>query len=819
MLPHPARPQVPEQHSEHGVYHALMSDQRPPDERPTESIPLRDDRGDLPTVPPPASVPPRGSGENPGDSIGPYRLLDVIGEGGFGVVWLAERREPMVQRVAVKIIKPGMDSRSVIARFEQERQALAVMDHPNIARVLDGGVTPSGRPYFVMELVEGEPVTAFADRRKFTLRQRLELFIPVCEAVQHAHHKGLIHRDIKPSNVLVTEIGGRPVLKVIDFGIAKAIADKGWVNTAHTQSGHVIGTPEYMSPEQIAGEIDVDTRADVYSLGVLLYELLTGELPFDSREFRKAALAEIQRIIREVTPPKPSTRLMQLAGERTTTIAESRSASRERLTSELRRELDWIPLMALRKERERRYPSPQALADDVQRYLDGRPLRAAPESRAYLARKFVRRNRVQVFAAAAVLVALVAGLWVSLWQRGEAIAAQEAEAKQRVEAERQAEEARQQAQIAKAVTAFVSEDLLLAATPDDLGISVSMRDVLDNAAEKVSTRFGREPLAQAAIRRSIGTAYARLGMVPQAGEQLTESYRIFEESLGDSRAETEGAGLDLVEVLWRLDRFEQARDLAERIWAERRQRLDEKHPDTLYAMNIVAGANKYSGNVARSFELYTRCYELRGAVLGADHPDTINTLHNLALCHLRRGQLAQSQGDLEEAYAEFDRGIDCVWGAYTSRLAALGPDSRDTLLSASELASLMRRRGLIEQAEPLYIDTLARMTRVLGERNWRTLELQANLAIMEMNMERWESAESHLSQVVPGYRHARGLLHPDTLTLARYWGETLVRLGRVREAEDVMCASIEAALGSAGSDQTLARVRADAKAVIPAESR
>ncbi|MFO0836094.1 MAG: serine/threonine-protein kinase [Phycisphaerales bacterium] len=293
----------------------------------------------LPPSPPHPPHPRVPFGEKPGDSIGPYKLLEIIGEGGFGTVWLAERREPMVQRVALKIIKPGMDSRAVIARFEQERQALAVMDHPNVAKVFDGGLTPTGRPYFVMELVKGEPITDFADQHRLTIKQRLELFIPVCDAVQHAHHKGLIHRDLKPGNVLVAEIEGKPVPKVIDFGVAKAVASEGWTNTAHTQSGMIIGTPEYMSPEQVAGEIDVDTRTDVYSLGVLLYQMLTGELPFDSRVLRKAAFEEIQRIIREVTPPKPSTRLAQLAGERTTTIAQARSTSIDRMAGELRREL------------------------------------------------------------------------------------------------------------------------------------------------------------------------------------------------------------------------------------------------------------------------------------------------------------------------------------------------------------------------------------------------------------------------------------------------------------------------------------------------
>ncbi|MBS0188574.1 MAG: serine/threonine protein kinase, partial [Planctomycetes bacterium] len=379
-----------------------------------------------------------------GEQIGPYTLLELIGEGGFGTVWLAERREPMVQRVAIKIIKPGMDSKAVVTRFEQERQALAVMDHPNVAKVFDGGVTDRGLPYFVMEYVAGKPITNFCDEHRCTIRQRLELFASVCDAVQHAHMKGIIHRDLKPSNLLAEMVDGKPLVMVIDFGIAKAIVQDASV-AQFTSEGVAIGTTEYMSPEQAGGRLDVDTRTDVYALGVVLYELLVGRLPFDPATLHQLGFDEVRRIIREEDPPRPSTRLSAIGVEGSALALSRRHHSPAALIRELRRELEWIPLKAMRKERDRRYESAAALAEDVRRYLDGRALQAAPESRMYLARKLVSRNKPQVIAAAAVFVALGAGLAVSLWQRGEAIAARDAEAKERALAEQQSARADERA--------------------------------------------------------------------------------------------------------------------------------------------------------------------------------------------------------------------------------------------------------------------------------------------------------------------------------------------------------------------------------------
>ncbi len=349
-----------------------------------------------------------------GESIGPYHLLQQLGEGGFGTVWMAEQEQPVRRRVALKIIKPGMDSREVIARFEQERQALALMDHPNISRVIDAGATDAGRPYFVMELVRGTPVTRFADEQHLNLEERIALFITVCQAVQHAHQKGVIHRDLKPSNILVAVTDGQPVPKVIDFGVAKAIHGRIGEHTVYTHFQQIIGTPLYMSPEQAGmNPQDVDTRSDIYSLGVLLYELITGRTPIDADKLSRSGLEEVRRLVREVDPLRPSTRIQKLADDELSSIARLRRIDPAKLAGEVRGELDWMVMKCLEKDRSRRYETANGLALDLQRFLRDEPVSASPPSRTYRFRKAVRRHRAAFTAAAAVLVALTAAAIVS----------------------------------------------------------------------------------------------------------------------------------------------------------------------------------------------------------------------------------------------------------------------------------------------------------------------------------------------------------------------------------------------------------------------
>src|SRR5579883_10455 len=379
--------------------------------------------------------------EEPGTLIGPYRLLQLLGEGGMGAVYVAEQEKPVKRRVALKVIKPGMDSARVLARFASERQALALMDHTNIAKVLDAGSTDTGRPYFVMELIKGVPITRYCDELHLPLRERLELFVPVCQAIQHAHQKGIIHRDIKPSNVLICIQDGEPVPKVIDFGLAKALHQRLAERTMYTEIGAVMGTLEYMSPEQAElSALDIDTRADIYALGVLLYELLTGSTPLDRKRLKQASLAEAMRLIREEEPVKPSTRLTQSKNV-LANLASQRRTEPGRLMKEVRGELDWIVMKCLEKDRTRRYESANGLARDVERYLHDEPVEACPPSTGYRLRKFARKNRQLLATAMAFVLLLVLGTLFSVFQAWRARAAEQQAIEKEAQASRERDEA------------------------------------------------------------------------------------------------------------------------------------------------------------------------------------------------------------------------------------------------------------------------------------------------------------------------------------------------------------------------------------------
>lgn len=736
----------------------------------------------------------------PDQRIGHYRIVRKLGEGGFGVVYLAEQLEPVQRRVALKIIKLGMDTREVVARFEQERQALAMMDHPCIAKVLDAGATETGRPYFVMEYVAGEPITSYCDRHQLSTRDRLELFVPVCRAVQHAHSKGIIHRDIKPSNVLVSEREvepGQPPVpepKVIDFGVAKALSARLVEKTLFTEHGQIIGTPEYMSPEQAeTGVVDIDTRSDVYSLGVLLYELLTGLLPFDGHALRAAGYAEIQRIIREVEPPRPSTRLTQ-AGDSAVFIARQRHTEVDTLARDLRRELEWIPLMAMRKDRAQRYATASELAEDVEHYLSGEPLRAGPESKVYRLRKFVRRNRKSVAAAAVISLALVTATVVSAYFAWRESIARKNESKARL-----AES--QQREVAETVNDFFVIDMLSSPDPENDGPDVMVVTILDRAAAKMQQRFAAQPAVEARLQRTLGEAYLRIGRPKQAQPHLDRAKALVAHLLpSDPEAESR-IDLALAEALWRQSPTPESIRAVETLVT--RLKADKGAGDalTLEATNELGGAYKASGQLDQAQAIYAEVADGRARTLGPENLDTLITRYNLVLVEVLRGEQLAAAGNREGANTLWEAALAQMLLVQRDTLAALTGSHWQSIAVGSEVAALLNRLGRVDQAGSAYDQLLPEMRRTFGDDHWRTLQAMANYGILCFNSQQFEKCLTLMGEALPGYRRIRGPAFPDTIAVANYLAgayESLSRFDesialRIRTYDDMVAANREQA--------------------------
>jgi serine/threonine protein kinase len=665
--------------------------------------------------------------------IGPYKLLDKLGEGGMGTVWVAEQTEPVRRRVALKVIKVGMDSQEILQRFEAERQALALMKHRNIATVLDAGTSETGLPYFVMELVEGVPITQFCDDRKSSIPERLKLFVAVCHAIQHAHQKGVLHRDIKPANVLVSMEEDEPVPKVIDFGVAKALHKRLIERPMYTELGQLVGTLEYMSPEQADITWDIDTRADVYALGVLLYVLLSGSTPLDAETLRSVPLSETLRLIREVDPEKPSERLTH-AGQSLSGLSASRNSDPARLTRELRGELDWIVMKALEKDRTRRYEAASALARDVERYLQHEPVEACPPTRRYRLGKFLRRHRLEAATAAAGLGLLVAAAAVSTWQ---AVRATRAE------------------KTAAAVSEFLQDDLLgqadlanQSAEGPGRDPDVTVRTLLDRAAQTIEGKFRGQPLTEAAIRLTIGKAYWALGRYPEGQRQLERSVELYAAELGADHPVTLGGKSRLAYLYGAQGRYDRAEALSEEVVRAQTARLGADHRDTLTSKNNLAQAYRAQKKYGQAEPLYLDVVRADTATLGADHAETLRAKTNLAALYRN-----QARYDLAEPlYAEVVR-VETL---------KIGADHPDTLVGKNGLAAVYMGEGRYEEAEALSREVVEARTAKLGADHPDTLTTKNNLALIYQAQKRYDLAEPLFSEVVEASRRKLGAAHPDT---------------------------------------------------------
>jgi serine/threonine protein kinase len=747
------------------------------------------------------AVPPR-IAEKPGDRIDRYKLLEKIGEGGCGVVYMAEQEEPVRRRVALKVIKLGMDTEAVIARFEAERQALAMMDHPNIAKVLDAGATdsprpaaghplpsdgkgaagegsahlPAGRPYFVMELVRGTKITEFCDHNNLNTAQRLDLFMQVCRAIQHAHQKGIIHRDIKPSNILVTLHDGVPVPKVIDFGIAKATQGRLTDKTVFTAFQQFIGTPAYMSPEQAEmSGLDIDTRSDIYSLGVLLYELLTGKTPFDSQELMEAGLDGMRRTICEQEPQRPSAKLSTMVAGMLTTTANRRQTEPPKLLHAVRGDLDWIVMKALEKDRARRYETANGLATDLQRHLENEPIVARPPSNLYRFQKMVRRNKLPFVAAVAVSFSLLIGLGVSTRMYLQERAARRDQVRSRQQA--QANEAKARVNESKArteaaksqqVAAFLEEVLNgLGTTMVSDSDRTMMRKMLDQTAEKVGFAFTNQPEVEAELRNTIGDVYFAFGDYEKAVKMHREALALYRSVLGQEHPLVAISLSSLANSLRWLgpNRGERARE------AEALQREAVGMERKLFGSDsreVSSGLDNLSllladGTQLREAEAAAReALRIQEKLFGHEHPEVAVSLNNLALALYAQRRLNEAEGTNRAALA--------------IRTKLLG-EHPDTAKSLNNLAQVLDGEGRLEEAESLARAALTMRRKLLGA-DHPDVDYSAVILVGALSAQRKLSADV--------LRDLRSILPPDAPALATMlaaWTRNLLSKDEFVQAE------------------------------------
>ena len=728
-----------------------------------------------------------GAVDKPGTRIGRYKLVRVLGEGGMGIVHLAEQTQPIRRQVALKVIKPGMDTKQVIAQFEAERQVLAFFDHANIACVYDAGMTQHGRPFFVMEYVQGMPITEFCDQQKLNLTERLGLFLQVCEAVHHAHQKGVIHRDIKPSNVLVSTRDSKHLPKIIDFGVAKAMGKLLTEYSLHTEASQLLGTPEYMSPEQadMANE-DIDVRSDVYSLGVLLYVLLVGHLPFDTRKLRAHGIEHIRKIIREQDPKTLGTRLAALdaAGEGRG-IAQCRQTDIKALLKTLRTELEWIPLMAMRKERERRYQSAAELIQDLRNYLNGEPLLAGPPGSAYRVRKFVRRNKTLVLAGLVLLVSLIGATLVSTLFA--------------IQAQREAKNAAE-------IYTFFDENILDSLNPlKSNADEITASAILNKASENLENRFKDEPIIEASIRQKLASAYRELGTLESAQTHQELALQLRHASLGDQHPDTLKS-MYAAAVLYReQSRYAEAVQLAGQALSGQKRVLGPDHTSTLLTMNILGQAYQEQGNLNEAEAILKQAENIAIRALGEEDKYTLFIRVSLASVYRAQGQFSRAETLLETILPPYQR----LWGEehpYTLdlmrvlgmlysrhkdpgdakdifsreleiRRRVLGEEHLQTLSTMRSLAKLHTQQGRYPEANDLAVRALEIGLRKYGEDHPTTLWSGNRLAVLRTVQKQYTEAEALLVQVIAGWTRGSGEGHPNTL-------RAKIRLSRVYMAQD-----------------------------------